>query len=128
MAKTTEIEMGGKKQTAQIFASMWEYIQHYGATVEDYELIPHEFEGEKIVGSFKPVDDVLFVTNSSDMVEIDGEYYQHVNWGEDDYCMIPEGEVDVEFWTVYRWNEKLGGYQAIGEIYRTEEEAQKEMA
>ena len=125
--RTTEMEIEGEIKTVQIFDSMWEYIQHYGATVEDYQLSPASFEGERKVGCFKPIDDVFFGTASADMVDIEGVYYSHVNWGEDEYALVPESDLEAEFWLVWEWNEKLSGYDTRGAIYKSKEEAEKEM-
>jgi len=117
------IEINGQTKNALIFDSMWEYVSHFGATVEDYRFSPALYEGEKKIGSFKPIDDEFFGTHSSDMVELDGTYFQHVNWGEDEYSMIPEGDMDAEFCLVWEWNARLRGYVTRGQIFRTEEDA-----
>lgn len=126
--KTVRLEINCEMKDVLVFESMWEYLEYFGATVEDYVLSPHENEGEKIVDSFKPIEDTNFGTFSSDMVEIEGEYYQHVNWGENEYSMIPEASLEAEFWLVYEWNVKLSGYDTRGQIFQTEEEARKEVA
>lgn len=108
---------------AFIFLSMKEYLDYFGATVEDYELSPHEYEGNTIVKPFKPVEDTRFSTHSNEMETIDGIVFQHVNWGEEKYCMIPEADINTEFWTVYEWVPKLSGYASTGEIFETEKEA-----
>lgn len=120
---TMNLEIAGKETSVVLFDSMWEYIDHYGATVEEYELTPHENEGKCIIGAFKPVDDVFFHVAAWESAEVDGALYQHVNWGEEEYAMIPEGDIEVEFWTLYYWREKIGGYVSGGEIFRTEEQA-----
>lgn len=122
-----DIEVNGETKHAHVFASMWEYIQFFGASVEDYVLSPEENEGDRIVRSFKPVDDPFFSTFSSDMANIDGEYYQHVNWGEDEYAMIPEGDLDVSFWFIYEWTANISGYWTNGNIYRTKEAAEADL-
>ena len=127
--QTIKIEIGGeKKKDALVFDSMWEYIDHYGASVEDYQQSPAPFEGDKKVGSFKPIDDVFFGTASADMVEIDGKYHQHVNWGEDEYCLIPEADLEAELYLIWEWNQKISGYDTRGQIFQTREEAEKEAA
>lgn len=125
--RTMKIEIDGEMKDARVFESMWDYIDENGATVEDYLLSPAEFEGERIVRAFRPVDDVFFGTSSQDQVLIGDQYYQHVNWGEDEYCLIPEGDVDAKFWIVYEWNEKKGEYWTHGQIFESEEKAKKAM-
>lgn len=120
---------------ALVFESMKEYLEYFGATVEDYELRPTTYEGERMVRSFRPVNDVNFGTHSADMIALpdlaeDPEYpyFQHVNWGEDEYCLIPEGDVDAMFYLVWEWNPKLSGYDTRGEIFFSREEAEKAAA
>ena len=125
--RTIKIQVDGKEHEAQVFKGMWEYIDHYGSDITHYALDPAPYQGEKITGGFKPIEDVDFGTHSSDLVEIDGKYYQHVNWGEEEYALIPEADLEAEFWTVYEWNGKTG-YDCTGQIFQTEEEAQKEVA
>ena len=120
-----KIEIDGEMRDVEVFESMWAYVDEYGATVEDYVLSPAEFDGEKLVRSFRPVDDSFFGTSSQDMVQIGDLYYQHVNWGEDEYCLIPESEVDASLWIVYEWNAKRSEYWTQGQIFETEEEARK---
>lgn len=111
-------------QNALVFGSMAEYLDHFGTTVEDYRLVPRAFEGEKIVGCFRPFEDPAFHTSSSSIVAIEGKYYQHVNWGEEEYALIPEADLMATFWTVYDWmGERFEGYESTGEIFCTEVEA-----
>lgn len=123
--QTIQMEKDGKAVQALVFESLWEYVSHYGSDITHYALDPAPFEGERIVGSFKPIEDVDFGVSSE--VDIDGVYYRHVNWGEDDYCLIPEADLEAVFWTVYEWDGK-GGYACLGMIFQTEEEALKEVA
>ena len=125
--KTMRLEVDGEMKDVLVFDSMWDYISHYGSDITYYALDPAPYTGEKIIGGFKPVEDVNFGTHSSDMIEIEGAYYQHVNWGEDDYSMIPEADLEAEFWTVYEWD-GVGGYNSTGAIFQTEEEARKKVA
>ena len=118
-----KIEIDGNE--VMLFESMWEYISHFGATVEDYELAPAPRTGEKKVGSFRPVDDVFFcVSPSSEMIEHEGVLYQNVNWGEEELCFIPENDINAEFFMIWEWNEKLSGYDTRGAIYQTTENAE----
>ncbi|MDD4352601.1 MAG: hypothetical protein PHU71_06550 [Candidatus Gracilibacteria bacterium] len=122
--KTLEID--GEVKNALVFGSMWEYLEYFGTTVEDYRLVPREFEGEQIVGKIYPIDDGYFHTSSRDQVEINGTCYQHVNWGEEEYSLIPELELMSGFWTIYDWmGDKFNGYESIGEIFRTKEDARR---
>jgi len=126
--QTIEMEIDGGKKTVLVFESMWEYLEHFGATVEDYARSPEPDHGEKFVGDFKPIDDVFFGTHSGDMVVIDGKYYQHVNWGEDEYALVPESDLESKFYLIWERNEKIGGYDTRGQIFQTREEAEKEVA
>ena len=124
--RTMKLEIDGKTEEVQIFDSMWEYIDHHGATVEDYQLSPASHEEKKKIGSFKPVDDVFFHVGSSyDWKTIDRKVYAHVNWGEDEYVLIPEDDIDAEFYLIWEWNERISGYDTRGQIFQTEEEARK---
>ena len=124
--RTMKVEIDGKMRDVFVFEGMWEYISYYGSDITHYALDPYPFRGEKIIVAFRPINDEDFSTRSSDMLEIDSSYCQYVNWGEDDYCMIPEADLEAEFWTVYEWD-GIGGYNSTGAIFQTEEEARKEV-
>lgn len=133
--RTMKLEIDGKMKDCLIFGSMWEYIEHFGATVEDYQLSPAPHEEEKWVGEFKPIDDEFFGTASADQIDIPEiapdpkyPYYQHVNWGEDEYALIPEGELEAKFYMIWEWNEIISGYDTRGQIFQTREDAEKAMA
>ena len=124
--RTMKIEIDGKSRDAQVFETMWEYISHYGTTVEGYEIAPAENVGDKQVASFRPVDDVFFYC--SDLYSLGGREYRHVNWGEDEISLIPEREVAATLWTIYTWSERMAGYyESTGQIFETEEEARNAM-
>ena len=127
--QTIEMEIDGGKKTVLVYESMWEYLEHFGATVEDYRLIPHAYEGERIIGSFQPIEDGYFHTSSRDQAEIEGKIYQHVNWGEEGYALIPEADLMTTLWTIYEWmGDRFEGYESLGMIFQTREEAEKEVA
>jgi hypothetical protein len=120
--RTVEIEPG---KTGLIFDSMWEYLSHFGATVEDYEDAPAEYEGDRKVGYFRPVDDVRFFLPASDDLWEEG--LREVNWGEDVRCFVPTKDVGSYFWMVWEWNPRIGGYDTRGEIFHTQEAAEAKL-
>lgn len=120
--QTMKLEIDGKMQDVQVFASMWEYISHYGSdiTITHYRKQIAK-DGEKIVLPFRPIDDVEFSTYSSEQVEIDGVCYQRVFWGESGISLIPERGLTATLWAIYEWDDCM--YAATGEIFPTEEQA-----
>ena len=123
--RTMKLEIDGEMKDVLVFESMWEYIQHYDSDITHYRYTG-QYTQERIIRSFKPIDDVTFSTHSSDMVEIEGEYFQRVWWGESETCVVPEADLMAQFWTVYEW----GGaeYECTGAIYQAEEDAREEVA
>lgn len=124
--KKMNLEIDGEMKDCLVFDSMWEYLEFYGTDITHYALDPAPYTGEMIIGKFKPIEDVDFGTPSSERVEIDEKFYQHVNWGEEEYTMIPESGLEAEFWTVYEWDGE-SGYICTGQIFQTREEAETEI-
>ena len=118
--RTKNIEIDGKTETANIYASMWEYASQWDIT--HYELDPSPDEGERIIGTWKPIDDVLCgIMNRGDSIESDGKAYLWLNAGENEISLVPADEVEYEFYLIYARTET--GYQATGQIFESRGEA-----
>ena len=122
--RTVKIEIDGEETEVQVFDSMWEYATLWDIT--HYALDPAPDEGERIIDSWKPIDDVdCSIMNDGNAIAVDGKSYLWLNAGENEISLIPEDEVEYEFYAIY--SRTKTGYQATGQIFESREEAEKEV-
>lgn len=110
----------------RVFGSAYDYAQD--ADISHYE---DSRQGDKICFSFSftLADDPDFRFSVNETTEIQGKQYREVNWGEDEKSYLLDGAESEQLWGVYakKRPEKGKGYQAIPNVFQTQEEAEQEI-
>jgi len=126
--RNMKIEIADEMKDVQVFESMWDYVDHYGSDITHYVIEPCHSEQDKFVEEIVVSDDVDF--GAHDTYEIGGREYIHVNWGENEICMIPYDDLDEILYTIFERSRKEGRktrFVSTGQIFETEDEAREAM-
>lgn len=118
----TRIEIDGNEEEVQLYENMFEYVDYYGSDISNYML--HVIADKNyVVNGFRPEEDGDFRIRGE--YEYNGKPYTHVNWGENEICLIPSSQVSSELYTIYEKEDDnvYHNYQSL--IFQTEDEAQK---
>lgn len=118
----TRIEIDGEMKDVELYDDMYDYVTTYGADISHYNPLHREDEEKFVVDDVCIVSDPDFMTYES--IEIEGEEYIRVNWGESEKSYIKEAGVGETLWAIWQNNGEGEYYNYRSMFFETEEEAQ----
>jgi hypothetical protein len=119
----TRIEIDGEIKHVELFDDMYDYVSSSGADISHYYPLHRENDNKFVVESVDIVSDPDLMTYET--IEIDGEDYVRVNWGEQEKSYIKESGLGQTLWTIWQNNGKNEYYNYRSLFFETEDEARE---
>lgn len=118
----TRIEAHGEEKEVLLFDNMFEYVTYFGSDISHYT-IGRDSEDQFIVEEEYILDDSDLKID--DIIEVNGENYVHVNWGEEEVSLIKESGYCQTIYSIYRKVDdgEYSNFQSM--FFENEEDAQK---
>ncbi len=118
----------GKVKQVDVYESMFEYVK--GSDITRCEANYIEGQPDYFVEEWQPaMDNDLFyeydATRGVGEIEIDGQKYTRINRGETQINYVPADSLTETLYLIYHCDHNLRKCTGTGEIFQTEEEAEK---
>jgi hypothetical protein len=117
----------GKVKQVDVYESMFEYIK--GSDIAFREIDYIEGRPEYFVEKWQPAqdNDIFYEYDERQIgeIEIDGRKYTRINRGETEINYVPADSLTEILYTIYFCDHNLKKCTFIGEVFQTEEEAEK---
>lgn len=117
----------GKVKQVDVYESMFEYIK--GSDISNLEVDYIESRPEYFVEKWQPgqYNDTFCEYDERQIGEIviDGRKYIRINRGETEVNYVPADSLTEILYTIYHCDHDLKKCTSIGEVFQTEEEAEK---
>ncbi|MGE5458226.1 MAG: hypothetical protein ACM3RX_07715 [Methanococcaceae archaeon] len=118
----------GRVKQANIYESIFEYMK--GFDITQYETNYTDGQPEYFVEEWQPATDNDLYYEYDEMkdageIEIDGQKYTRINKGETQINYVPAESLTDTLYIIYHCDHSLRKCTGTGEIFQTEEEAEK---
>ena len=117
----------GKVKQVNVYESVFEYIK--GSDISNLEIDYIESMPEYLVEKWQPEQDndtfSAYDERHVGGIEIDGRKYVRINRGETEINYVPADSLTEILYTIYYCDHNLKKCTCIGEVFQTEEEAEK---
>lgn len=117
----------GKVKQVDVYESMFEYIK--GSDTSDLEIDYIEGRPEYLVEKWQPGQDnctfCAYDERQIGEIEIDGRKYNRISRGEAEINYVPADSLTEILYIIYHCDHSLKKCTPIGEVFQTEEEAEK---
>jgi hypothetical protein len=122
-----KILLFGKVKQVDVYESMFEYIK--GSDISNLEIDCKEGLPEYFVDKWQPGQDqdtfCEYDERQIGEIMIDGPKYTRINRGETEVNYVPSDSLTEILYTIYHCDNSLKKCYSIGEVFQTEEEAEK---
>lgn len=122
-----KILLYGKVKQVDVYESMFEYIR--GSDLSNLEIDYMEGRPEYFVEKWQPGQDNDTFSEYDERhigeIEIDGRKYIRISRGESEINFVPADSLTEILYTIYHCDHNLKKCTSIGEVFQTEEEAEK---
>jgi hypothetical protein len=119
----------GKVKQVDVYESMFEYIK--GSDISNLEIDYMEDKPEYFVDKWQPGQDqdtfCEYDERNIGEIIIDGRKYTRINRGETEVNYVPSDILTEILYTIYHCDHNLKKCTSVGEVFQTEEEAEKRL-